>query len=120
MYYFKKIGFSLLYIVISILALTFIFTILNYFSIISDKLISIFKMFIPIISLFIGGLYLGKNSKGKIFFEGLKLGLIFSILIILINLIILSSPFKIKFTLLYLILIFSSILGSLFGFNKKK
>ena len=85
MKYLKKIGFSFLYIIGTILVTTFIVTFLNYFNIISDKSISIFKIFIPVISLFIGGFYIGKKSNNKGYLEGLKLGSIFSIFLLIFS-----------------------------------
>ena len=85
MNYLKKISISLLWIISSILVLTLIISFLNYFNIISDKVISIFKILIPVVSLFIGGFITGKRSKNKGWLEGLKLGLLFSILLVIFN-----------------------------------
>lgn len=120
MNYLKKLGFSFLFIIGSILVLTFLITIFNYFDIMSDKVTSIFKIIIPVISLFIGGFYIGKKSLKKGFIEGLKLGLIFSIILILFNFLGLNNSFKLKYILFYLILIISSTLGSMIGINIKK
>lgn len=120
MNYLKKILFSIIYITSSILISTFIITILNYFNIISDKIISLFKILIPIISLFIGGFYAGKKSKNKGYLEGLKLGLIFSIILIIFNFLAFNNEFKLKYLLFYFIIIISCILGSCMGINKKK
>lgn len=116
----KKLGFSFVYIIGSILIITFIITLLNYFNIISDNIISIFKILIPVISLFIGGLYIGKNSNIKGYLEGLKLGLIFSIFLLIFNFLAFSNTFKLKYVLFYLIIIASSILGSMIGINARK
>lgn len=120
MKYLKKLGFSFIYIISSLLILTFIITFLNYFNIISDKVISIFKILIPIISLFIGGFYIGKNSNSKGYLEGLKLGFIFSLILIIFNYLAFDYSFKLKYLLFYLIIITSSILGSMIGINKRK
>ena len=76
MKYLKKLGLSFLYIIGSIRILTFIITLLSYSNIMSDKVVSIFKIIIPIIAMLIGGFYIGKRSNKKGFVEGLKLGLI--------------------------------------------
>ena len=120
MKYLKKLGFSFIYIIASLLIITFILTLLNYFNIISDKIISIFKILIPIVSLFIGGFYIGKNSNNKGYLEGLKLGSIFSIFLLIFNFLALSNSFKLKYLLFYLIIIVSSILGSMIGININK
>lgn len=120
MKYLKNLGMSFLYIIGSILILTFLITILNYFNLMNDKITSIFKIIIPIISLLIGGFYIGKRSIKKGFIEGLKLGLIFSVLLIIFNYLAFDNSFKIKYLLFYSILIISSILGSMIGINRKK
>lgn len=120
MKYLKKLGMSFLFIISSILILTFLITIFNYFDIMSDKATSIFKIIIPVISLFIGGFYIGKNSFKKGFLEGLKLGLIFSVILIIFNYLGLDNSFKLKYILYYLILLISSTLGSMIGINIKK
>lgn len=114
MKYLKKIGFACIYSISSILILTLILTIFSYFNIMGEKVVSIFKIIIPIISLFIGGFYIGKRSNKQIVIEGLKLGIIFSIILIIFNLLF-SNPFKLKYILFYIILICSSIIGTIIG-----
>jgi len=120
MKYLKKLGFSFMYIISSILVITFVITLFNYFNIISDKIISIFNILIPIISLFIGGFYMGKHSNKKGYIEGLKLGLIFSLFLLIFNFLGLNNSFKLKYLLFYLIIIISSIFGSMIGISKRK
>lgn len=118
MNYIKNVSFSILYIVGFILILTFILTLFSYFNIFSDKLVSIFKILIPIISLFIGGYYLGKRSNKKGWLEGLKLGFIFLVLLIIFEFLALDIDFKIKNIIYYLIIISSTSFGSIIGINK--
>ena len=120
MKYLKNLGMSFLYIIGSILVLTFITTILSYFNILNDKVTSIIKIIIPIISMLIGGFYIGKRSNKKGFLEGLKLGAIFSSILVIFNYLALDNSFKFKYLLFYLILIITSILGSMIGINRKK
>ena len=120
MKYLKNLGLSFLYIIGTILVLTFLITILSYFNIMSDKIASIFKIIIPIIALLFGGIYIGKRSNKKGFIEGLKLGLIFSIFTIIFNYLAFDYSFKFKYLLFYIILIVSSILGSMIGINRKR
>ena len=119
MNYIKKIGFSLLYTLCSILILTLIVTIFNYFEVFGEKTISIFKIIIPIISFIIGGFYVGKRSNKSGYIEGLKFGIISSIIIIIFNFLAFDNSFKLKYLLFYSILIISSILGSMIGINRK-
>lgn len=120
MKYLKKLGMSFIYIIGSILILTFITTIFSYFNILNDKITSIIKIIIPVISMLIGGFYIGKRSSKKGFLEGLKLGSIFSIVLIIFNYLAFDNSFKFKYMLFYIILITSSILGSMIGINRKK
>ncbi len=120
MKYLKNISISLLYIIVSILVLTFITTLFSYFNIIGEKTISIFKIIIPIISLFIGGFNIGKHSIKKGWFEGFKLSSIFIILLIIFEFTALDISFKSKNLIYYLIIIISSIFGSMIGISMKK
>ena len=119
MKYIKKLGISLGISILSIIALTFFITILSYFDIMSSKIVSIFKILIPIISLFIGGFIIGTRSNNKGLLEGLKLGLIFLFLDIIITALIFNAKFEIKYLLFYTIILMSSIFGSIIGINKK-
>lgn len=118
MNYIKNVTFSILYIIGFILFLTFILTLFSYFNILSSKVVSIFKILIPVISLFIGGFYLGKRSNKKGWFEGLKLGLIFLILLVIFEFLALSINFEVKNILYYLIILASTSFGSIVGINK--
>lgn len=120
MNFIKNVSISILYIVVSLLILTFILTLFSYFNIIGDKTVSIFKIIIPIISLFIGGFFIGKKSLRKGWLEGLKLSLIFLVFLVIFEYLALNQSFDIKNILYYLILSISSIFGSMIGISKKK
>lgn len=115
----KKIGVSLLYTFISIVFLTFIVTLLNYFNLFNMKVLAVFKLLIPIVSVFIGSFILGRSICRKGYLEGIKYGFLISLIFLLLSLI-----FKIKIDfsnlLYYLILIASSIFGSIIGINTNK
>lgn len=119
MKYLKKIlkGFS--FSIFSILILTFIFTILNYFNIINSQIMIISKIIIPLFSLALGGYIMGKDSEKNGWIEGLKLGLIIVLLIIIGNLIF-SQKIILKDLIFYIILLISSVLGGMIGINRKK
>ena len=119
MKYLKKLAISFLITIISLLTLLFIATILNYFNLFSYKVTHISITIIPIISLILGGLYMGKKANKKGYLEGLKLGFLFSIIVLIIN-IILGETINFKDIIFYLILIMSTIFGSMIGINLKK
>ena len=118
MNFIKNISLSILYIVISLLILTFVLTIFSYFNIIGDNTVSIFKIIIPIISLFFVGFFIGKKSLKKGWLEGLKLSLIFIIILVIFEYLALNQSFEIKNLLYYLILSVSSIFGSMIGISR--
>ena len=119
MNYLKKFGLSLVYIIGITLVSTFLITLLNYFNIISGTTLTISKILILVISLFIGGVVTGRRSSKKGWLEGLKLALIFLVIIILFNYLGLGNTPKIKNILYYSIIIISCIFGSIIGINKR-
>lgn len=116
---FKNYIISSKYILSIILFFSMALTILNYFNLISSNPIKILEIIIIFISFFTGGFKLGNKSLKKGYLEGIKLGIIYTIIIF-----ILSIFFSLKITLynllLYSIIILSSMLGSIFGINKIK
>ncbi len=111
---------SLLYIFSIIIVSTFLVTTLNYFNIIGPKLLTIFKILIILSSMFTGGIIIGKNSKQKGWLEGIKLGLIVTVILVLFKYLGLNQKFLITNIIYYIILIISCTLGSMIGINKKK
>ena len=107
---------SYIYLFGSILILTLILTIINYFFIIPTKVI---KLLIPIISILISTIILGKNTKSKAYLEGLKFTSIYITISIIIS-IITKNPFTLKLILSYLLLLLSGIIGSMIGINLNK
>ena len=99
--------------------LTFIMTLLNYLNIIGSNLITVIKIFILIFSLFISGLYIEKKTNKQGWLEGLKLSLLFLILLILFEYLFLDNHFEFKNILYYLIISISCIFGSMIGISKR-
>ena len=93
---------------------------ISYFNILKDGGVAIFKIIIPIISLFIGGFLLGKKASKKGWLEGIKIGALCLIFMIIFNYLAYSFSFEVKNLLYYSILIISSIFGSMIGINFKK
>lgn len=107
---------SYLYLFSIILILTLILSIINYFITFPSKVI---KLLIPIISIFISSIILGKKTKEKAYLEGLKFSSLYILLSIIIS-IITKNPFSIKLIISYLILLISGIIGSMIGINITK
>ena len=120
MNYLKKLGKSLLYIIIPSILFTFILTLLNYFDIISYNSLNIIKYILFFISLFISSFIFGKFSNSKGWLEGIKYGLIIVIILLLFNYLVFNTPFNIKAIIYYLIILATSSIGSMLGINFKK
>lgn len=119
MNYLKKVGIALLYIIGIIVVMTMLITLFNYFNIITGTALTISKILICIISMFVGGVVIGRRSTKKGWLEGLKLSLIFIVLLILFNYLGLGNAPQLKNLIYYLIIIVSCIFGSIIGINKK-
>jgi len=107
---------SYIYLFTLILILTLLLSTINYFFIFKTKLI---KLLIPIISILISSIILGKNTKQKAYLEGIKFTSIYIIISIIIS-IITKNPFTIKLIVSYLSLLLSGIIGSMIGINLNK
>lgn len=113
----KNLSISLGIIISSILIMTFLFSSLYYFKLLSSNTLAIFKIIIPIFSLLLGGFIIGRKSEKKGWLEGVKLGFIFLILLILFNILGLGYKIEVKNIIYYLIIMISCILGSMIGIN---
>ena len=110
--YLKSYG----YLIILLLALTLITSVISYIFNIS---LNITKLIIPIISMFISTIILGKNIKEKGYLEGIKYSSLFLLLISIIKLIV-KSNFNYKVIIMYIALIITSIIGASIGINLKR
>lgn len=112
----KAFGFG----IISLLILTIFLTIFSYFNFFGPKLVNIFKIINLCIAGIVGGINIGKCSQNKGWLEGLKFGILFTIIILLFNLLGIGKAFSGLNIISYVIIIVTSILGSMIGINLKK
>ena len=110
---------NILIILSSLLIVSILITIFNYFDFISNHVLNVLEFILLIITFFIGGFLTGENSPKKGWLEGFKFSLVFIILFIFLNIFIYHN-LKISTFLYYLILIISSIFGSMIGIFVKK
>ena len=103
-----------------ILFFNIILAFLYYFNIISNKSLSILNTILIILSMFIGGLYIGNKTNKRGYLEGIKIGLIAIVLLFIISYLAFDKGLSIKTLVYYFILIVSSTSGSMIGINKKK
>ena len=99
-----------------IIIMTLLLSIINYF--IPFKANTI-KLIIPLVSMFIASIIVGKNVKTKGYLEGIKFSSIYIILIIILK-IILKGDFNYKVFIMYFCLFIASLLGAMLGINIKK
>lgn len=111
---------ALLYMLISVIVFSFFISTLNYFDIIGKGLINVFQIIAVIVSMFIGGFYVGKNSSNKGYLQGLKIGGIALTILFLLNYLGFGNGFSLEILLFYLIVMVSVITGSVVGINKNK
>lgn len=117
MNYLKRLGKVILFTLLSIIILGLLLNTLYYFDIISNNIYNIMKMIIVLTTLFINALILGKNTDKYGILEGLKLGAIFILIMIIIK-IITNSTFDIRTFIYSIIIILTTSIGSIIGINK--
>ncbi len=117
---YKKYGEAFLLILVLLTFFSMLVTLLGYFNILSEKITQLSILFSTMITLFIGGVYLGKKSEKKGWLEGIKIGLFIVFLFFLISYLGLDQGINLKTFIYYLILIASSMLGSMLGINRKQ
>lgn len=106
---------STLYFIIIVAISSIFITVIDYFSLFNTNII---KLIIPIFSIFISGYILGTKTSKLGYLAGIKLGSI--IIILFISLVLILDKFHIKSLIYYLILLLTSILGSMIGKVKNK
>ncbi len=112
----KKYLISYAYLLCTIIILTLLLSIINYFIKVPSNII---KIIIPIVSMLYSSIILGKNSTKKAYIEGIKFSIIYIIFIFLFSILI-KNKIQINIILYYLILILTSMFGSVIGINLKK
>lgn len=117
MNYLKRLGKVILFTLLSIIILGLLLNTLYYFDIISNNIYNIMKMIIVLATLFVNALILGKNTDKYGILEGLKLGAIFILIMIIIK-IITNSTFDIRTFIYSIIIILTTSIGSIIGINK--
>ena len=113
-YLLKTLGFYAIFIIL----ITFICSLLNLIGVnstITNLIIFIFNM----IMFFFLGFKNGKCVVSKGYIAGIKMSLLFILLLIVINLFTARNFFSISTIVYYVILMLSGIAGSMIGINKK-
>lgn len=112
---FKYLGYYTIFLIL----LLFVCSLLNLIGVnssITNLLIFIFNISL----FFIFGIKSGKRANNKGYLAGLKIGGLFLLLLIIINLFTNRVIFSISTLIYYIILILASVLGGMLGINKKE
>lgn len=115
----KKLGQNLLTSFIILIIGIIIISFLSYVNILGGKVLAVFKILISFIAIIVGSFKQGIKSTKRGFLEGLKIGLLFTIFYMLINLIFFKL-FAIKNLLYYILILFVSMCGGMLGISKRK
>ena len=93
--------------------------IFSYFDLLNSNVYKIILIFTSALSVATGAFILGKKSDNKGYLEGIKFGLITTILFLIISFLAFDQGVTISSFIYYLILIITSSIGSMFGINKR-
>lgn len=114
-YLLKYLGYYSVFIIL----LTFICSLLNLIGVnstITNLMIFIFNILV----FFIFGFKSGKKASNKGYIAGLKIGGLFLLILIIINLFSARAFLNITTIIYYIVLLLSSTLGGMLGINKKE
>lgn len=111
---FKLLGYYIIFLLL-IIIITSILNLIGVNLSITNFLIFIFN----IVAFFIFGYINGKNASNKGYLAGLKIGLLFISVFIIISLFLSWSIFNLSSIIYYISLILSSSFGAAIGINKK-
>ena len=116
--YLKNLSKGLLTTIIIFIILSLILTLLNYFNLLNNMVLTICKMVIPLLSIVTGSFISGKKTIKNGWISGLINGLIITLFIFILSLII--KDFEFKNLIFFIIIIITSTFGSMLGINAKK
>lgn len=105
--------------ILIILSGAIITTLLEYFTNNTLTLTNIFKIITILLSILIPTFILGRKSERKGYLEGLKYGGILIVISLILN-ILLKNKFSFDIVIYFIIMLISSMLGSMMGINFKK
>jgi len=111
----KNILNSLLIILIGLL----IISLFSYLGILKGNILSISKLIVIFVAVLVGSYRHGKYSSKKGVIEILKIGIVFPVLFLILNSIFYRT-FAPKNLFYYALMLFTSIVGSMFGVSKRK
>ena len=113
----KNYFFNIILYFVIIFVCSIVISLIHYFSIFNDNIIHILKIIVPIMAILLSSFRIGRCASKNGSLEGLKFGGIIIFITLLISLV--SKSFNIKSLIFYIILLISSMLGSMVGITRK-
>ncbi len=107
------------YFAVTVLIITLLVSTISYFSNMSSKIITILLLLGVVGTFFIFGYRAGKRASSKGYIAGLKIGIGAVLIMLILSFIFFGFRFKLSKVIYYVVLILSSIVGSMLGINKK-
>lgn len=114
--YLKYLGFTLIIILLGLLLISTLY----YFDIISSNVVSYIRIIFIMLVMFIMSYILGKNTEKNGYLAGIKYGFMNICLFLILGLLFFRDGLQLRLILYDFILLFTSVLGSMIGINKKK
>ncbi|MBO5414861.1 MAG: TIGR04086 family membrane protein [Bacilli bacterium] len=114
--YLKYLGVTLIIILLGLLLISTLY----YFDIISSNVVSYIRIIFIMLVMFIMSYILGKNTEKNGYLAGIKYGLMNIGLFLILGLLFFRDGLQLRLILYDFILLFTSVLGSMIGINKKK
>ena len=103
----------------TILILSFIINIFNYYDLIPKSIYKTILILVTALSILIGSYLLGKKTEKKGYIEGLKYSVLIIALFYIIAFLAFDKTITISSLLYYLIIVTTSGIGAMIGINKK-
>ncbi len=116
----KKYGFGLLYSLITILVCSLLINCFYYFDKINPTMYRSLTLIVPLLALMIAGFFVGRRSSKKGWLEGIKVGAIIVVFFFIFSFLAFNQGLSLKQLLFDVILMVSSIFGSMLGINFPK
>jgi len=104
--------------ILVLLIYNIITSIFYYFNILSSNVIGIINYIFVLLLFLLSGFKIGKRNESKGYLNGFLIGLLITLIFIIFSLI--SGAFTGKSLIYFISLIVSSIIGGIFGVDKKK
>ena len=113
--YLKYLGVTLIIILLGLLLISTLY----YFDVISSNVVSYIRIIFIMLVMFIMSYILGKNTEKNGYLAGIKYGLMNIGLFLILGLLFFRDGLQLRLILYDFILLFTSVLGSMIGINKK-